>query len=76
MSPKITNMSPTSKGAFPAKYGLTNEKIPTKICKFLDGPVKAIVTVHMQSLLEQTDSTVWGDGRQEKARYDQVILDN
>ena len=27
------------------------------ICKFLDWPVKAIVTVDMHSLLEQTGST-------------------
>ena len=48
----------TSKGSFPAKCRLSNENIPTIICKFLDRPVNAIVTVDMQSLLEQTDSTV------------------
>ena len=57
--PKLTSMSLTSKGVFPAKYTLPNEKIPAIICKFLDRPVKAIVTVHMDSLLEQTDSTVY-----------------
>ena len=59
ISPKLTSMSPTSKGVFPAIYRLSIEKIPAVICKFLDWPVKAIVTVQMHSLLEQTDSRVY-----------------
>ena len=35
---------------------LSDEKISAVICKFLDWPVKAIVTVRMYRLLEQTDS--------------------
>ena len=47
---KLTSMFPTSKVVFSAKYRLSNEKIPAIICKFLDRPVEAIVTVAMHSL--------------------------
>ena len=59
ISPKLTSMSPTGKGVFPAIYRLSIETNPAVICKFLDWPVKAIVTVQMHSLLEQTDSRVY-----------------
>ena len=57
--PRLTSMSPTSKGGFPVKYWLSIEKIPAKVCIYIGWPVKAIVTVHMHSLLEPTDSTVY-----------------
>ena len=51
-------MSLTSKGIFPAKYILSNENISAIICKILNWPVKAIVTVDMPRLLKQTDLMV------------------
>ena len=39
------------------EYILSIGKITVIMCKFLDWPVKAIVTAHMHSLLEQTEST-------------------
>ena len=40
-------MSPTSEAVIPAKYRLSFQKIPELICKFLDWPVKVIITVHI-----------------------------
>ena len=37
---------------FLAKQTLSNEKSPAIMCTFFDWPIKAIVTVHMHSLLE------------------------
>ena len=41
-----------SKGFSPAKYRLYTEEMPAIICKFRDWPIKAIVTVHMYSVLD------------------------
>ena len=43
-----------------AKYSSLNEKITTIICKFLDLPVKAIVTVDMHSLYQTVESVDLG----------------
>ena len=45
-------------------------EIPALICNILDRPVKAIFTVDMLSLLEQTDSTVY----KKKLRPNQYFL--
>ena len=58
MSQKFTRLSVTSKGDFAAKYRLSNEKSPAIICKFVDCPVKAFITVDMCSLIIHHDDVI------------------
>ena len=47
---------PISKGFFPSKYRLLNEKISAIICKFWDCPVEAVVTMDLPGFPQRLEN--------------------